>query len=355
VAFLFFLGYKGCQNNGRKPMAIKSITEFSQNTIRHNWQEAEVNALFALPFNDLVFRAANVHRQNFDANEVQVSTLLSIKTGACPEDCKYCPQSAHYNTGLEKEPLIDLAKVINEAKKAKEAGASRFCMGAAWRSLNDRDLPEVAGMITAVKDMGLETCVTLGMVQKEQLQALKDAGLDYYNHNIDTSEEFYKEIITTRTYEDRLQTLENIRDVGLKTCCGGIVGMGEEVEDRAKMLITLANLPEHPESVPINMLVKVKGTPLDIAGNIDGFDFVRTIAVARIMMPKSYVRLSAGREAMSDEMQALCFFAGANSIFYGEKLLTTPNPKENEDKQLFSRLGINIESSKEIVKELAVF
>jgi biotin synthase len=335
-------------------MTVTSITANSDNTIRHNWQENEVNALFALPFNDLVFRAASIHRQNFDPNKVQVSTLLSIKTGSCSEDCKYCPQSAHYDTGLKKEPLLEREKVLQEAAKAKEAGASRFCMGAAWRSLNDRDLPEVAGMISDVKNLGLETCVTLGMVKKEQLQRLKDAGLDYYNHNIDTSEEYYKEIITTRTYQDRLDTLENIREVGLKTCCGGIVGMGEEIEDRAKMLITLANLPEHPESVPINMLVKVKGTPLDIIGDIDHFDFIRTIAVARIMMPKSYVRLSAGREAMNEQMQALCFLAGANSIFYGEKLLTTPNPKQNEDAALFGRLGINIENSKEKINDCAV-
>jgi biotin synthase len=330
-------------------MTIKSITLNAENAIRHNWQTDEVNGLFALPFNDLVFRAAAVHRQNFDPNQVQVSTLLSIKTGSCSEDCKYCPQSAHYDTGLAKEPLINREKVVAEATKARDAGASRFCMGAAWRSLNDRDLPEVAGMISDVKNLGLETCVTLGMVKKEQLQRLKDAGLDYYNHNIDTSEEYYKEIITTRTYEDRLETLENIREIGLKTCCGGIVGMGESETDRSNMLITLANLPEHPESVPINMLVKVKGTPLDIVGDIDHFDFIRTIAVARIMMPKSYVRLSAGREAMNDQMQALCFLAGANSIFYGEKLLTTANPKQNEDKELFGRLGINIEGYKEIL------
>jgi biotin synthase len=333
-------------------MTIESIALNLENTTRHNWQAAEVEQLFAMPFNDLVFKAASIHRRNFDPNEVQVSTLLSIKTGACPEDCKYCPQSAHYDTGLKKEPLIDVSAVVAEAKKAKEAGSSRFCMGAAWRSLNDRDLPKVAEIISAVKDLGLETCVTLGMAKQEQLQQLKDAGLDYYNHNIDTSEEYYKEIITTRTYDDRLQTLENIRNSGLKTCCGGIVGMGEQVEDRAKMLVTLANLPQQPESVPINMLVKVEGTPLDIVGEIDHFDFIRTIAVARIMLPKSYVRLSAGREKMNDQMQALCFLAGANSIFYGEKLLTTPNPSENEDKELFKRLGINLQSNDTVDSEM---
>lgn len=308
--------------------------------IRHNWQTQEALALFELPFNDLLFQAAQVHRNYFDPNKVQISTLLSIKTGSCPEDCKYCPQSAHYNTELEKEPLIDVAKVVQEATKAKEAGASRFCMGAAWRNLNDRDLPKVAQMISAVKDVGLETCVTLGMVKKEQLTRLKEAGLDYYNHNIDTSEEYYKKIITTRTFEDRLQTLENIAEAGLKTCCGGIVGMGEGVEDRARMLQTLANLPKHPQSVPINMLVQVKGTPLETVEKTDILDFIRTIAVARIMLPASYVRLSAGREEMTQEAQAMCFFAGANSIFYGEKLLTTANPKENEDMALFAKLGL---------------
>ncbi|PIR37700.1 MAG: biotin synthase BioB [Alphaproteobacteria bacterium CG11_big_fil_rev_8_21_14_0_20_39_49] len=329
--------------------------EHLKNNIRHNWKNQEVEALFALPFNDLVFKAAAVHRENFNPNEVQVSTLLSIKTGACPEDCKYCPQSAHYDTGLKKEPLIDVAKVKGEAQKAKDAGASRFCMGAAWRNLNDRDLPKVEEMISEVKSLGLETCVTLGMVKKEQLSRLKDAGLDYYNHNIDTSEEYYSKIISTRNFSDRLETLKNINEAGLKTCCGGIVGMGETLQDRVKMLSTLANLPEHPESMPINMLVKIEGTPLELEAEIDPFDFIRTIAVARIMMPKSYVRLSAGRENMNDQMQALCFLAGANSIFYGEKLLTTPNPKENEDKKLFSRLGIEIEGvCKQNIKESAV-
>jgi biotin synthase len=337
--------------------SITHITANTKNASRHDWQTSEVKALFALPFNDLIFKAASIHRENFDPNEVQVSTLLSIKTGSCPEDCKYCPQSSHYDTGLAKEPLLDKNKIVAEARKAKDSGASRFCMGAAWRSLNDRDLPYMAEVIKDVKSLGLETCVTLGMAKKEQLSCLKEAGLDYYNHNIDTSEDYYKEIITTRTFADRLETLENIRETGLKTCCGGIVGMGESLDDRSNMLITLANLSEHPESVPINMLVKVKGTPLDVEENIDSFDFIRTIAVARIMMPKSYVRLSAGREAMNDQMQALCFLSGANSIFYGEKLLTTANPKQNEDKELFGRLGINIEGdsqNKGIVKECVV-
>lgn len=315
------------------------------NKIRNDWQFNEIKELFELPFNDLIFQSAYTHRNFFNPNEVQVSTLLSIKTGACPEDCKYCPQSAHFDTGLKKEPLIDVEKVVEEATKAKQAGASRFCMGAAWRNLHDRDLPKVSDMITKVKNLGLETCVTLGMTNKEQLSKLKDAGLDYYNHNIDTSEEYYKKIITTRTFEDRLETLENIQTVGLKTCSGGIVGMGETADDRIKMLQTLANLDKHPESVPINMLVKVEGTPLELQDDLDEFDFIRTIAVARILMPKSYVRLSAGRENMSEQTQALCFLAGANSIFYGEKLLTTPNPAENSDRELFSKLGIKIQGN----------
>lgn len=331
-------------------MSVESIAVNSENTTMNKWSFEEVQELFSLPFNDLIFKAASVHRENFDSNEVQVSTLLSIKTGACPEDCKYCPQSAHYDTGLKKEPLIDVAEVVSEAKKAKDAGSTRFCMGAAWRNLNDRDLPKVAEMISSVKEMGMETCVTLGMVETEQLKRLKDAGLDYYNHNIDTSEEYYSEIISTRNFTDRLQTLENIQNAGLKTCCGGIVGMGEAESDRIKMLQTLANMEKQPESVPINMLVKVEGTPLDLQEGVDPFDFIRTIAVARIMLPQSYVRLSAGREDMNDQMQALCFLAGANSIFYGEKLLTTPNPSENKDKELFGRLGIKIkEANKEKV------
>lgn len=307
---------------------------------RHNWALPEIMALFEMPFNDLLFQAQTIHRQHFSASEVQISTLLSIKTGACPEDCKYCPQSAHYDTGLPKQTLLDIEKVVEEAKKAKAAGSSRFCMGAAWRNLHDRDVPQVTEMIKQVKALGMETCVTLGMVNTQQAVALKEAGLDYYNHNIDTSREYYSEVITTRTYEDRLNTLENVRNAGLNVCCGGIIGMGEQIHDRAGMLMTLANLPAHPQSVPINLLVQVEGTPLMQVEKPDIFDFIRTIAVARIMMPASFVRLSAGRENMNDEAQALCFLAGANSIFYGEKLLTTPNPAMNEDKLLFSRLGI---------------
>ncbi|TXH61222.1 MAG: biotin synthase BioB [Tolumonas sp.] len=312
--------------------------------IRHNWTVAEVEALFALPFNDLLFQAQTVHRQHFNPNEVQVSTLLSIKTGACPEDCKYCPQSARYNTGLEKETLLEVEKVLQRAKEAKDAGSSRFCMGAAWRNPRDRDMPYIIRMIQEVKNLGMETCMTLGMLTEEQAKQLADAGLDYYNHNLDTSPEFYNAIITTRTYQDRLETLQHVRDAGMKICSGGIVGMGEQVQDRAGLLVQLANLPVQPESVPINMLVKVKGTPLENQEELDPFDFIRTIAVARILMPKSHVRLSAGREKMNDQMQALCFMAGANSIFYGCKLLTTPNADANEDMQLCARLGMKPEA-----------
>jgi biotin synthase len=311
-----------------------------QSTLRHDWHKEEVKALFALPFNDLLFRAHSVHRQNFDANSVQISTLLSIKTGGCPEDCAYCPQSAHFDTGVKADKLMCKDDVLAEARKAKEAGASRFCMGAAWRSPKDRDIEKVAELIEGVKALGLETCATLGMLTGDQAQKLKNCGLDYYNHNLDTSESYYKEIITTRTYQDRLDTLEHVRDAGMNVCCGGIVGMGEKPEDRAELLRTLANLPKHPESVPINLLVQVEGTKLDSVARIDEFEFIRTIAVARILMPQSFVRLSAGREAMSEQTQALCFFAGANSIFYGEKLLTTPNPETDRDIQLFSKLGL---------------
>jgi biotin synthase len=310
---------------------------------RHDWSRAEIEALFALPFNDLLFRAATVHRHHFDPNKVQVSTLLSIKTGACPEDCKYCPQSNRYDTGLEPEKLMEVQRVIEEAKAAKAQGSSRFCMGAAWRSPKKRDMPYLTAMVRGVKELGLETCMTLGMLSSEQARELAEAGLDYYNHNLDTSPEFYGEIITTRTYQDRLETLDHVRAAGIKVCSGGIVGMGESVRDRAGLLQQLANLPVHPESVPINMLVKVEGTPLAEQNEIDPFDFIRTIAVARILMPRSHVRLSAGREAMNDEMHALAYFAGANSIFYGEKLLTTPNPEANKDMQLFGRLGITPE------------
>jgi len=293
----------------------------------------------------LLFQAQTVHRQHFNPNEVQVSTLLSIKTGSCPEDCKYCPQSAHYNTGLEKQRLMEVEAVLKKAAEAKAKGSSRFCMGAAWKNPNKRDMPYVLEMVKGVKAMGLETCMTLGMLNEDQAQELADAGLDYYNHNLDTSPEFYDKIITTRTYGDRLDTLQHVRDSGMKICSGGIVGMGENQNDRIGLLTQLANLPVQPESVPINMLVKVKGTPLEDVNDLDPFEFVRCIAVARILMPKSHVRLSAGREAMSDEMQAMCFMAGANSIFYGECLLTTPNPEAHKDMQLFKRLGLRPEQA----------
>ncbi len=311
--------------------------------VRHDWTEQEVRALFELPMNDLLFQAQSVHRQHFNPNEVQVSTLLSIKTGSCPEDCKYCPQSAHYNTGLEKQRLMEVEAVLNKAKQAKASGSTRFCMGAAWKHPTDRDMPYVIEMIKGVKAMGLETCMTLGMLKESQAEQLSEAGLDYYNHNLDTSPEFYDKIITTRTYEDRLNTLQHVRDSGMKICSGGILGMGETAKDRYGLLMQLANLPQQPESVPINMLVKVQGTPLENVDDLDPLEFIRTIAVARIMMPKSHVRLSAGREQMSDELQSMAFFAGANSIFYGECLLTTPNPETNRDLQLFKRLGIRPE------------
>jgi len=312
--------------------------------IRHDWTRAKIQALFDLPFSDLMFQAQSVHRTYFNPNEVQVSTLCSIKTGACPEDCAYCPQSARYDTGLEREKLMAVEKVIEEAKAAKASGATRFCMGAAWRSPKNRDMPYVTTMVQGVKALGLETCMTLGMLDEAQAQELAQAGLDYYNHNLDTSPEYYGEIITTRTYQDRLATLANVRKAGMKVCCGGIVGMGEEESDRAGLLQQLANMPEHPESVPINMLVKVEGTPLADEADLDPFDFIRTIAVARILMPQSHVRLSAGREQMNEQTQAMAFLAGANSIFYGEKLLTTPNPEASKDMQLFKRLGIKPES-----------
>jgi biotin synthase len=312
--------------------------------IRHDWRRDEILALLSLPFNDLLFQAQSVHRRHFNPNEVQVSTLCSIKTGACPEDCAYCPQSARYDTGLEREKLLAIEKVIEEAKAAKATGATRFCMGAAWRSPKAKDMPYVISMVKGVKSLGMETCMTLGMLDEQQAKDLADAGLDYYNHNLDTSPEYYGEIITTRTYQDRLDTLANVRNAGMKVCCGGIVGMGEEQTDRAGLLQQLANMPEHPESVPINMLVKVEGTPLENEADLDPFDFIRTIAVARILMPASHVRLSAGREKMNDQTQALAFFAGANSIFYGEKLLTTSNPETSKDMQLFKRLGINPEA-----------
>jgi len=308
--------------------------------VRHDWSVEEVEALFALPFMELMFRAQEIHRAHQPANAVQMSTLLSIKTGACPEDCAYCPQSVRYDTGVEREKLVPLEEVRTRAQAAKDAGATRFCMGAAWRSPKKKDVEAVAAMIREVRALGMETCATLGMLTPEQARELKDAGLDYYNHNVDTSPEFYGEIITTRTYQDRLDTLSAVRDAGLNVCCGGIVGMGETPRDRASMLATLANLPQHPESVPINQLVRVPGTPLAGQKDIDPFDFVRTIAVARVVMPMASVRLSAGREVMSDELQSLCFLAGANSIFYGEKLLTTGNPDVARDRALMARLGI---------------
>lgn len=311
--------------------------------VRNDWTVEEVRALFELPFNDLMFTAQTVHRQYFNPNEVQVSTLLSIKTGACPEDCKYCPQSGHYNTGLEKERLMQVEQVLEKALQAKQSGSTRFCMGAAWKHPADKDMPYVVEMVKQVKALGLETCMTLGMLDENKASQLAEAGLDYYNHNLDTSPEFYDKIITTRTYQDRLDTLQNVRDSGMKICSGGILGMGETATDRIGLLRQLANMAVQPESVPINMLVKVKGTPLENVADLDHLDFIRTIAVARIMMPASHVRLSAGRESMSDEMQAMTFFAGANSIFYGDCLLTTPNPETHRDLQLFKRLGINPE------------
>ncbi|HFK8543262.1 TPA: biotin synthase BioB [Proteus mirabilis] len=307
------------------------------------WTLKEARALFDMPFLDLVFQAQQVHRQHFDPSQIQVSTLLSIKTGACPEDCKYCAQSARYKTGLEKERLMEVQQVIESAKKAKAAGSTRFCMGAAWRNPHERDMPYLEQMVKEVKALGMETCMTLGKLDDSQASRLAQAGLDFYNHNLDTSPEFYGSIITTRTYQDRLDTLDKVRNAGIKVCSGGILGLGEEVKDRAAMLVQLANLPQPPESVPINMLAKIKGTPLADNEDVDPFDFIRTIAVARIMMPSSYVRLSAGREQMSEQTQAFCFMAGANSIFYGCKLLTTTNPTEDKDHQLFRKLGLNPE------------
>ncbi len=311
--------------------------------VRSDWTREEVSALFALPFADLVFHAQSVHRRYFDPNEVQVSTLLSIKTGGCPEDCAYCPQSLRHDTGLDREALMAIEDVVARARAAREAGATRFCMGAAYRSPKDRDLAAILEMVRQVRELGLETCATLGMLTPAQARALKEAGLDYYNHNLDTSEEFYGRIITTRTYQDRLDTLAAVRDAGINVCCGGILGMGEHEGDRAAMLHTLATLDPHPESVPVNQLVPVEGTPLADSAPLDPLDFVRCIAATRILMPRSHVRLSAGRTAMTDEMQALCFLAGANSIFYGERLLTTGNPDVARDLALFDRLGIRPE------------
>tara|TARA_R110002072_G_scaffold21902_6_gene77217 strand:+ start:10074 stop:11042 length:969 start_codon:yes stop_codon:yes gene_type:complete len=308
--------------------------------VKNDWTKSEVLALMSKPFSDLIFEAQQVHRENFDPNIVQLSTLMNIKTGGCPEDCAYCPQSAHYDAGVNAEKLLELDAVLEQAKAAKESGATRFCMGAAWRQPKQRDLEKVISMVEAVKKTGMETCVTLGMLEKGQAQELKSAGLDYYNHNLDSSPEFYSKIISTRDYQERLDTLEHVRDAGINVCCGGIIGMGEEVNDRAGLLMSLANMEVQPESVPINMLVQVEGTPLEETEDLDPIDFVRVIASARIMMPGSYVRLSAGRSEMTEEMQALCLLAGANSIFYGEKLLTTENPQLAEDQNLFERLGV---------------
>jgi biotin synthase len=325
-------------------MPSANPVQYVQPIQRHQWGQSEVADMFAQPFMDLIFRAQQVHRENFEPNQVQLSTLISIKTGACPEDCAYCPQSAHYDTELEKEKLLPIPEILEAAQKAVDSGATRFCMGAAWRNPSDRELPQVLATVSAVKELGLETCATLGMLKPEQAQQLAEAGLDYYNHNLDTSEKYYDQIITTRTYQDRLDTLQSVRDAGMNVCAGGIVGMGEDESDRIGLLRTLANLPTPPESVPINMLVKVPGTPLEDVADLDEFDFVRTVAVARILMPQSYVRLSAGRNEMNDQMQALCFMAGANSIFYGEELLTTENSSCNHDRQLFDRLGISADT-----------
>ncbi|MES9992090.1 MAG: biotin synthase BioB [Candidatus Thiodiazotropha sp.] len=315
----------------------------TETILRHDWRLDEIEALFDLPFNDLLFQAQSVHRSNFDPNRVQMSSLLSIKTGACAEDCGYCSQSAKHATGLEAEKLMPLEDVVAAAEAAKQKGASRFCMGAAWRNPSDKNLQRVIEMVEAVHHLGMETCLTLGMLTQDQASRLRSAGLDYYNHNLDTSPEFYGNVITTRTFDDRLQTLGHVRDAGINVCSGGILGMGESRQDRASMLRELCNLPRHPESVPINMLVKVEGTPLQDVEDLDPLEFVRSIAVARLLMPRSYVRLSAGRGEMSDELQALCYLAGANSIFYGERLLTTENAEADRDRELLQRLGMETE------------
>tara|TARA_Y100001968_G_C19394562_1_gene737497 strand:+ start:635 stop:1702 length:1068 start_codon:yes stop_codon:yes gene_type:complete len=320
--------------------------------IRHNWTLQEVISLYELPFQELMFRAQTIHRQYHDPQEIQLSTLLSIKTGACPEDCNYCSQSGHHNTNLEKEKLMKVAKVVEQAKLAKEKGADRFCMGAAWRSPSKKDMPYVVEMVKEVKSLGLETCMTLGMLSSDQAGELAEAGLDYYNHNLDTSPEHYNSIITTRTYQDRLDTLEHVRAAGMKVCAGGILGLGETRKDRASLMCALANLPAHPNSVPVNMLVPIEGTPLADVEPLEELEFVRTVAIARIMMPASTVRLSAGRENMSESTQTLCFLAGANSIFYGEALLTTPNPDADKDRQLIQKLGFKIKNA-EITEEEA--
>ncbi|WP_417782401.1 biotin synthase BioB [Terasakiella pusilla] len=328
-------------------MKIEPMTSQISATPRNDWTVEEVEALFALPFNDLLFHAQSVHRQNFDPNKVQLSTLLNIKTGGCAEDCNYCSQSAHNGADLKASKMIPTNEVIEAAKAAKDGGATRFCMGAAWSSPKDRDMPEIINMVKSVKSLGMDTCMTLGMLSDEQTAQLKEAGLDYYNHNLDTSREYYDKVVTTRTYDDRLATLDRCRDKGIKLCTGGIIGMGETQKDRASMMVTLANLPKHPESIPINMLIPIEGTPFEAKAKIDHFDFVRTIAVARIVMPASYVRLSAGREEMSEELQSLCFFAGANSMFYGDKLLTAGNQGVSDDQNMFAKLGITPEEHRE--------
>lgn len=330
--------------SSRSATANASVTFASAGTIRHDWSETEAGAIYHSPFNDLLFQAQTVHRANFDPNTVQKSQLLSIKTGGCAEDCGYCSQSAHHNSGLKASKLMEVQRVLGEAKKARDNGATRYCMGAAWREPKARDMDAIVAMVEGVKALGMETCMTLGMLSDDDVTRLKQAGLDYYNHNVDTSESFYGNVITTRSYADRLETLTRVRDAGINVCSGGIIGMGEQADDRVSMLVTLANLPDHPGSVPINMLIAIPGTPLENVAPVDPIEFVRTIATARILMPKSYVRLSAGRTEMSDELQALCFFAGANSIFAGETLLTTDNPGEDADTQLFAKLGLTTEA-----------
>lgn len=323
------------------PAEILALFASPNDTLRHDWTPPEVLALFALPFADLLYQAQNIHRQNFDPNEVQISTLLNFKTGGCPENCSYCPQSAHYDTGVDKQPAMQLTEIIAAAEKAKAHGATRFCMGAAWRNPREKDFVQALEMIKAVKALGMETCATLGMLNDDQAKRLKEAGLDFYNHNLDSSPEYYAtKVVTTRTYQDRLDTLQRVREAGMHVCCGGIVGMGETLNDRAGLLIQLANLPQHPVSVPINMLIRIPGTPLEDTKDLSPIEFVRTVAVARIMMPRSMVRLSAGRASMSPEMQALCFLAGANSIHYGEKLLVTENADMAADDNLFAELGL---------------
>jgi biotin synthase len=326
----------------------KEVSKPMKPTLRHDWTNQEIEALLSLPFNDLLFQAHSIHRQFFDPNAVQVSTLLSIKTGACPEDCKYCSQSGHYNTGLENEKLMAVQEVLAQAKQAQRNGSTRFCMGAAWKHPSAKDFPYVLEMVRGVRALGMETCMTLGKLSKEQTEALAEAGLDYYNHNIDTSRDYYEKIITTRSFDERLDTLAHVREAGINVCSGGIIGMGETARDRVGFLRELATLPQHPESVPINNLVKIPGTPLADVDDLDAFDFVRMIAVTRILMPASHVRLSAGRQQMNEQTQALCFFAGANSIFYGDRLLTTSNPLASADMQLFSKLGIHPEPLAEV-------